>query len=489
MTDSDDLKEFENMEDSEVIPAAADPVTDAVETPIESQVADAEEMPPAKPAESFEDYKEHIKELKREYRKAKKAERRARQNASGANKTNRIGLTVFISILCTLLCVAVIAVLLLFFPTKESSLFATLVKRYGAGNTGYSRSTPQGTSIGGEDIAPGSQVTINVDGDGSTAVAYAKASPSVVAIMTVQITGAAWENPTETGLSQGAGVVVSEDGEILTNFHVIDSIVDRNTGSIAKNYKAYVYFDSSLLEPYEVVSLLGYDEDSDLALIKVDRTGLVPIEFADSDKLSVGEKVIAIGSPGGIEFMNSVCDGVISGLKRSIVSSSSEKVLYDMIQMTAPINPGNSGGAVVNVEGKLVGISVIKIVAENYENMSFAISSNTASRIIDSIRKYGKYVKPVLGVTIDTRYDWKAAKDNNWSQGAYVDDVTPGSCADEAGIKKADIICAVEGVEILDFSGLRTELLKHAPGESITLRVYRTSEDRFYDLVVTLKAS
>ncbi|MBO5076499.1 MAG: trypsin-like peptidase domain-containing protein [Clostridia bacterium] len=440
-------------------------------------------------AESVEDYKEHIRQLKREYRKTKKAEKRARQNAAVVKSKPRIGLTVFISILSTLLCMALICALLLYFPTKESSLFATLLKKYNASNTGYSRTQPSGTHVGDDEIAPGSQITINVDGEGNTTVAYAKAVPSVVAIMTVQVSGAAWENPTETGLSQGAGVVVSEDGEILTNFHVIDSIVDRSTGAIGKNYKVYVYFDSSLVEPYEVVSLLGYDEDFDLALIKVDRTGLTPIEFADSDKLSIGEKVIAIGSPGGIEFMNSVCDGVISGLKRSIVSSSSDIVLYDMIQMTAPINPGNSGGAVVNSEGKLVGISVIKVVAENYENMSFAISSNTASRIIDSFRKYGKYVKPVLGVTIDTRYDWKAAKDNNWSQGAYVEDVSAGSSADEAGVKKQDIICAIEGIEVLDFATLRTELLKFAPGDTITLRVYRPSDDKFYDLKVTLKAS
>ena len=437
-------------------------------------------------SDQIEDYKENIRRLKREYKKTKKAEKRTKQAASGKPST---GLTILISVLCTLLCVAVISTLLLYFPSKDKSLFATLVKKYSASNTGYGRTSQQSTRIGDDEIAPGSQVTINVDGEGYTAAAYAKAAPSVVAIMTVQLSGAAWESTTETGLSQGAGVVVSSDGEILTNFHVIDSIVDRNTGSICKNYKVYVYFDSPLIEPYEVVSLIGYDEESDLALIKVDRTGLTPIEFADSDKLTLGEKVIAIGSPGGIEFMNSVCDGVISGLKRSIVSSSSENVLYDMIQMTAPINPGNSGGAVVNSEGKLVGISVIKIVAENYENMSFAISSNTASRIIESIRKYGRYIKPLLGVTIDTRYDWKAAKDNGWAQGSYVEDVSAGSSAAEAGVQKGDIICGIQGVEILDFAGLRTELLKSAPGDTITLRIYRPSEDRFIDLSVTLKAS
>ena len=472
------------------VPEEADPVPES--DPVEDVPDTAHEAAPDTASEyTVDDYKEHIRRLKREYRRTKKEEKRARQRAAGSAGKTRPGLTVLISVLSTLLCVAVLGALLLYFPSKESSLFATLVKKYNASNSGYSRTSREGARIGDDEVAPGSQVTINVDGESSTAAAYAKASPSVVAIMTVEVSGAAWENQTETGLSQGAGVVVSEDGEILTNFHVIDSIVDRSAGSIGKNYKAYVYFGSSLVEPYEVVSLIGYDEESDLALIKVDREGLVPIEFADSEKLSVGEKVIAIGSPGGIEFMNSVCDGVISGLKRSISSSSSgdNKVLYDMIQMTAPINPGNSGGAVVNSEGKLVGISVIKVVAENYENMSFAISSNTARRIIDSFRKYGKYVKPVLGVTIDTRYNWSAAKKNNWSQGAYVDDVTKGTCADEAGIKREDIICAIEGFEVLDFAGLRTELLKYAPGDTITLRIYRHSEDKFYDLSVTLRAA
>ena len=451
---------------------------------VEIKESDDEELP-----DEDIDYKATLKKLKAEYKAVKKEERsaKAKEREARTGYGARLGITVLIAVLSTLLCFVLLTVFVFLFPTRDSSLFATMAKRYARK---YDYNSSQGTSkIGDNEIEPGSNVTINVDGEFSAAAAYAKASDSVVAIVTVRVGKDAEGNTVENAQAQGAGVVISEDGEILTNNHVINSVIDTATGGIAEGFKIYIYFDSPRSRPYEVTSIIGYDPEFDLALIKIDRNGLKPIEFFDSDNLTVGESVIAIGSPGGIEFMGSVCDGIISGLKRTITSSDSGAILYDMIQMTTPINPGNSGGAVVNSKGQLVGISVIKIVADNYENMGFAISSNTASRIIKSFRQYGRYVKPLLGVTINTVYGWRDADENGWPLGCLVVEVSENSGAFKAGIKKDDIICQIDGVDSPDYTSLRTRLLRFAPDDEVVFKVYRPSEDKYYEFTVKLTAA
>ncbi|MBO4326191.1 MAG: trypsin-like peptidase domain-containing protein [Clostridia bacterium] len=427
---------------------------------------------------------------KAEYKALKEEERAARikkyEEEHGPRK--KVGAAIIAAVLSSVLCFALLTAFVFLFPTRDSSLFATLAKKY-ASTMSDSGRTSNPAKIGDTEIAPGSDVTINVEGEFSASAAYAKASPSVVAIVTAKTAIGSDGALTETSISQGAGIVVSDSGEILTNYHVLSSVIDTNTRGIAEGNTIYVYFDSPLSRPYEAVSIIGFDAEFDLALIKINKTDLKPIEFFDSDKLTVGESVIAIGSPGGLDFMGSVCDGIISGLKRTVVSSDSGATLYDMIQMTAPINPGNSGGAVVNSSGQLVGISVIKIVADNYENMAFAISSNTAARLIDSFRKYGKYVKPLLGVTIDTRYGWRDAEDNGWPIGAFVVEVSEGSGAGKAGIIAGDIICSINGKETLDYTSLRTYLLKFAPDDEVTFKVYRTSDGKYYEFKVKLTAA
>lgn len=433
-------------------------------------------------AYSLEKLKNQYKAEKKAYKKALKEERK-QEYASGTRKRFSVGLTVLISVISCLICIALIFTALLYFPTKDKSLFSTLVKKYSdryTVRTGVSSSV----KIGDSEIDPSSNVNITVDGEFSVSAAYAKASPSVVAIecVTVGIDGS------ETTETMGSGIIVSEDGEIMTNCHLFTSLIDTTTGKFITNSKLYVYIDDPYGEPYETTNLLGYDIDFDIALIKLDCTGLKPITFADSDELTPGQKVVAIGSPGGLEFMNSVCDGVISGTKRSTTSESGA-LLYDMIQMTAPINPGNSGGAVVNSEGELVGISQMKIVADYYENMTFAISSNMAGRIIESFRKYGRFVQPVLGIVVNTLYGWKDAKDNSWPLGSYVTEVVEGGSCYNGGVKAGDIVCGINGEEVYDFVTLKTNLLKCDPDDEIELRIFRTEDGQYYDLKVKLNAS
>jgi len=477
-------------EAAEAAESAVNEAAEATESTV-NKTAQAAAYEAVQYSQSQEDYSEHIdykaqmKELKANYKAQKKAEK-ASQRSQTVYAKPRTGLTVLISVLTTLLCLGLAAAFLFYFPTKSNSYFNHLVKKY---VSTAQTATADKTTVDGQEIDPASQVIINVDGDNATSAVYAKAAKSVVGISVVEISGSRWETQTETIVSQGSGIIYSADGEIMTNFHVVESAVDTNTRAISSNFKVYVYFDTSLADPYEVVNLIGYDADCDIALLKVDASGLTPMEFGDSDELEVGETVIAIGSPGGLAFMNSVSEGVISGLHRNITSSSTGVTVYDLLQTTAAINPGNSGGALLTTEGKLAGVCVIKIVSDSYESMGFAITSNAAKTIAESLEKYGRYVKPLLGVEIDTRYGAQAAKSAGWAAGAYVNSVSAGSCAEKAGMKAEDIICGIDGNEITDYYILRRVLLKYSPGDTITVKVYRPSEDKYIDLTVVLDAS
>lgn len=436
-----------------------------------------------------EDYKTSIKRLKKEYKERQKAEKNARKAAKAATSsgTSHTVLAAVISSVVTLVIVAGAFLIMTRVPSEQDSYFTHLVKKY-ATTPAQNYPSDKGTEIGGQKIEGGSSVTIEVSGEASVAAVYAKASKSVVGIEVCQRSGPRWETKSETVISQGSGVIYSEDGKIITNFHVIESAMDTAKGTMASDYVINVYFDTDLSEKYQVTNVIGYDIDCDIALIKVDVTGLAPMEFGDSDKLSIGETVVAIGSPGGLEFMNSVSEGILSGIERDITSSSGT-VVYDLLQTTAAINPGNSGGALLNAEGQLIGICVIKIVSEDYEGMGFAITSNTAKLIAESLLQYGRYVKPVLGVEIDTRYDAAAAANAGWPTGAYVNSVTAGGAAEKAGIKADDIICEIGSERIKNFSNLRKYLLRYSPTDSVKLKIYRASVNEYIDITVNLDAS
>ena len=217
------------------------------------------------------------------------------------------------------------------------------------------------------------KVNINVDEEaGNIVEAVAqKATPSVVGIRTTtSVTN--FFGGTSQSSGEGSGVIYSENGYIITNYHVISGAIGSN------NSKIEVYLDSADAEGYNA-TVVGYNIAADLAVIKIDAKNLTAVELADSSKLKVGQYVITIGNPGGLEFMDSVTYGVISGLDRVVSSDSDVK----LIQTDAAINPGNSGGALLNAEGKLVGINSAKIVSEEFEGMGFAIPSNTVKEICD----------------------------------------------------------------------------------------------------------
>ncbi len=482
MTDFERENEIEVVPESEEMPGAQQmpQETEAHEETISESTSNA--------AEDV-DYKAEIQRLKAAYKAHRQEEKRKKGIDEPAPNRSRggVGRSVFFSVLITLFLLVFVAGVLTLYPSPKQSIATRIISKYiTAVQNPYP--TQNDVTVGGETVKPSDNVNIQVNGEISASAVYAKASKSVVGIEVRQlVSNTPWSQATESVVSQGSGVIYSADGLILTNHHVIEMALGQGRNTINSNYRIVVYFNTDLTEYYTVTSIVGYDADNDLALIEVNAKGLTPAKFADVSGLEVGQPVVAIGSPGGLQFMNSVSEGIISGLDRDITSNN--VTVYELIQITAAINPGNSGGALLNAKGELVGICVIKIVSESYEGMGFAISVDTVERIVNSFLEYGKYVKPVLGVEVNTLYTPEEAEGQNWPTGAYVANVTNGSCAQKAGIQPKDIICEVGGEPIVKFSQLRKFLLRHNPGDSVVIKVFRTTTKEYMDITVVLNAS
>lgn len=428
----------------------------------------------------------------KEYDAAKRA---AKEQQKAADRAGKRGVSMGKCIVITLIGMAITLVttfVLLFFwrlPIVRNSLFGPLLDRYFPSLTEENVNTPSSTVVGGTEVPGGSNVEITIEGDRSinAAAVYAKCEQSVVGIRVVaSSSGSPWQQATYVTVGEGSGVIYSADGYVITNHHVIRDAINAS-GSVASDYEIRVYLDKSL-RSYSVATIVGADATTDLAVLKINAENLTPIEFADSSKIAVGDEVFAIGSPGGLEFMNSLSNGIVSGVNRNI--STDDGVAYDLIQTNTAINPGNSGGALLDTEGKLIGICFLKIVADGYEGMGFAISSNTVSDIIKILIEDGAVSRPQLGISVNTNYNPTAAAEAGLPAGAWVYEVTKGSAADRAGIQPNNIITAFNGVEIQDYNGLREQLLKCKPGETVTLTVYRyagiSGKGEYADIRVTL---
>lgn len=321
----------------------------------------------------------------------------------------------------------------------------------------------------------GSNVNINVDETAESVVEAVaqKVTPSVVGIRTTtSVRSFFGGNSSSTG--EGSGVVYSSDGYIITNYHVISSAVTNKSDS-----KIEVFLDSVNSKSYEA-TVVGYNISTDLAVIKIDATGLTPISIADSDNLKVGQYVITVGNPGGLEFMDSVAYGVISGLNRVVSTDSDVK----LIQTNAAINPGNSGGALVNTKGELVGITSSKIVSEEFEGMGFAIPANTVSTICKNIIDKQNDPEPYIGITVSEKYTASVLKYYGYPAGAVVLSVAEGSPADNSGIAKGDIITEFNGKEIDEYTKLEEYINECQPGKKVSAKIYRSG--RYYTTDITV---
>ncbi|NLY18179.1 MAG: trypsin-like serine protease [Clostridiaceae bacterium] len=303
-----------------------------------------------------------------------------------------------------------------------------------------------------------------------TAIAE-KVSPSIVGIKVDYTIYNYWFGSHQSSGS-GSGIIIRSDGYILTNNHVIEAAIDSGN-RLRDGSSIKVILPNQKDEYYEAI-IIGRDEKSDIAVLKIDLTDLPAVDIGDSDALKVGELAVAIGNPGGLEFMGSVTSGIISGLNRRIQLSETQSL--KVIQTDAAINPGNSGGALVNSKGEVIGVNTVKISSTGYEGLGFAIPINDAMHIAENLIENG-YVRgrPSLGVYIDPRYTEDYAKSIKAPVGLLVYDVKPLSGAYNAGIKPGDVIVEINGIAVKSFSELEIEKNKHKAGDVVTLKIYRVT--------------
>ena len=262
----------------------------------------------------------------------------------------------------------------------------------------------------------------------------------------------------------GSGVIISEDGYILTNYHVV-----KNAKQEGSPIEVMLYDESK----YEA-DLIGYDEDNDLALLKIDKTGLNAAVLGDSDKLVVGQTVYAVGNPLG-ELSYTMTSGIVSATNRTIATESNISV--NMFQIDAAVNSGNSGGPVYNAAGEVIGIVTAKYASSGVEGLGFAIPINEAAHIANELLEHG-YVtdKAYMGVVVAT-VSPSMAQSYNMVEGAYVSDVSAGSAAETAGLKIGDIITAVDDAAVASHSELTNVIRQYHAGDEATLTVWRSGEE------------
>lgn len=330
-------------------------------------------------------------------------------------------------------------------------------------------------TVEGENDIAQNNVSINVEKTAENVVEAVsqKVSPSVIGIRTTTSVMSFFGGTSQSS-GEGSGVVYTKDGYIITNYHVISNAIDNKNGS-----KIEVFIDSASSKSYEA-SVVGYNISADLAVIKINANNLTPAEIGDSSKLKVGQHVVTIGNPGGLEFMKSVTYGVVSGLDRVVSTDSDIK----LIQTDAAINPGNSGGALLNTQGQLVGINSAKIVSEEFEGMGFAIPSNTVVEICDNIISKENSPEPYVGITVSEKYTSEILDFYGFPSGAVVLSVDSSSPADIAGIEKGDIITEFNGKEIKEYTLFAEILSECTPEQKVSVKIYRNG--RYYSTNITI---
>ena len=304
----------------------------------------------------------------------------------------------------------------------------------------------------------------STDGNSMTVQQIASVvSPSVVAITTEQMSSSqTWFGGYYVQSGAGSGVIISQDGYILTCAHVVSG---------ATSVKVQLNGSD---ESYDA-TIVGQDSTSDIAVLKIDATGLTPAVIGDSDALAVGEVAVAVGNPLGT-LSNTVTDGIVSALNRSVSIQSSGSVnTMSLIQMDASVSPGNSGGGLFNMNGELVGIVNAKSSSSDAEGLGFAIPINDAIKVAQDLLENG-YVtgRPYLGITYLAVEDAQtAAQLGVNAYGVYVVEVVKGGPAEKAGLQAGDRIVSVDGTEIASKDDLGTLMQKHAAGDTLSITVAR----------------
>ena len=277
--------------------------------------------------------------------------------------------------------------------------------------------------------------------------------------------------------AEGSGIIISEDGYILTNNHVIASDESSYYQMTEANKLTVKLFNDDT--EYEA-KVIGTDSQTDLAVIKIEKTGLTPATLGDSDQIKVGEVAIAIGNPLGMQ--SSVTSGIISAVNREVTDTDGKT--YNLIQTDAAINSGNSGGALVNSKGEVIGVNTLKLNGTGIEGMGFAIPINSTKNITEQLIQDGKVKRPYIGVS-GRDVDEQTAKANNIVPGVYIVSVESFSAAEKAGLKPGDVIIAADGKEISDMDDLNEIKNSHNIGDQMTLKINRDGKEQ--EIILTLQ--
>ncbi|MBO0431809.1 trypsin-like peptidase domain-containing protein [Enterococcus sp. DIV0660C] len=378
---------------------------------------------------------------------------------------------------------------------------------YGAMGSSFTTSS---TSASGNQNSAGETVVenvkVNVESDITSAVD--KVQGAVVSVINLQnqnqssefgqLFGQQEQSSSDENLeaySEGSGVIYKKDGNsayIVTNNHVVDG--QQGLEVLLK--------DGSKVK----AELVGTDAYSDLAVLKINADKVDTVaSFGDSESLKVGEPAIAIGSPLGSAYANSVTSGIVSSLNRQVTSTneSNETVNINAIQTDAAINPGNSGGPLVNIEGQVIGINSSKIASTsesssdvNVEGMGFAIPSNDVVNVINQLEKDGKVTRPALGITmvdlsaISTQQQEQVLKiPTSVTNGVIVTNVQAATPAEKAGLKQYDVITKIDDTEVSSGVELQTALYKKKVGDSVKVTYYRGSEEKTATVELTIDQS
>ena len=346
-------------------------------------------------------------------------------------------------------------------------------------NSTVQTSTPTGTTSNLVSIANSS---------GTAEFAANKILPSIVGI---EVSYTATSNSifsfgtpsSQTATATGSGIIISEDGYILTNNHVVDT----NSSS------SYSYYDISEATSVKVklnsskygddavydAKIIGKDSQTDLAVLKIDKTDLTAAEFADSDQAVVGEFVLAIGSPLGLD--TTVTQGIISAVNREV---ESEGTKYTCIQTDAAINSGNSGGALVNSDGKVIGINTLKLSGSGVEGIGFAIPINSTLDVTDQLKSHNKVLRPYIGIS-GINLDESTAKKYNLTVGVYVKTVQNFSPAEKAGLQAGDVIVKADDKDITTMDELNDIKNSHQIGDTMKLKINRNGDEK--EITLTLE--
>ena len=332
------------------------------------------------------------------------------------------------------------------------------------GNAGNKVVIQQVERTSGTDSSAASGTAVASSGM-TTAQVSEMVSPSVVVITTEQVVYSQWswygQNQVESGA--GSGVIISSDGYILTCAHVVSGASQITVTIGDTDYTATV---------------VGEDDTSDVAVLKIDATGLTPATVGDSDSLSVGDSVLAVGNPLG-ELGGTVTSGIVSALNRSVtIQGTSSTNTMSLIQMDASVSPGNSGGGLFNMNGELIGLVNAKSSSSDAEGLGFAIPINDAIQVAQDLLENG-YVsgRPYMGITYIAVTDAQtAAQLNVNAYGVYVVDVVQGGPADKAGLKAGDRIVSIDGNEIAQKDDLGTLMQQHTAGDTLSITVARDGQ-------------